>query len=396
MASPSIAISTPHSYFFPPMTGFSDRNNSFYDAQYVGRLNTDLDVFGNVGQVEFRNGFYYADRVDYFKFTVNSNRNIIISSDEEDVLVRLYDENRRFIGTLLDDTYGSEYAEAKGYSQGLAVNLPEGLYYLQVSGSDFRRYEIDFDAAFDSDYSLDDARDLGTIDCSKQMNDQVGELDFADTYQFRLERSGEFTITQTISGATGEIWLYDDDERLIETGLNEIQADLEDDRDYYVRVFADDGANTRDYTLKFTPDSNINGTSGDDRLQGCKDNETLRGFAGDDLLRGEGGKDELIGAKGDDRLVGGSGDDILNGGRGNDVLEGGSGRDTFVLLGGKNNDRILDFQNGVDLLELPSRLSFNDLTILQRGQNTLIQAGNNPLALLVDIQANQITSVDFR
>jgi hypothetical protein len=378
------------------MTGFSDRNNSFFDAQFVGRLNTDLDVFGNVGGVEFRNGFYYTDRVDYFEFTVGSDRNVIISSDEEDVLVRIYDQNRRFIGTLLDDTYGSDYAQAKGYSQGLAVNLPEGLYYLRVSGNDFRRYEIDFDADFDSDYSLEDASDLGTINCSKQMSDQVGELDFADTYRFRLERSGEFTIRQTISGATGELWLYDDDEELIETGLNQIQADLEDDRDYYVRVFADDGANAQDYNLRFTPDPNINGTGDDDRLKGCKDDEVLKGFAGDDLLQGEGGKDELIGAKGNDRLVGGSGDDSLNGGRGNDVLEGGTGRDVFVLLGGKNSDRILDFQNGVDLLELPSRLSFNDLIISQRGQNTVIQAGKNPLALLVDIQASQITSVDFR
>lgn len=396
MASPAIAIPAPHRLSFPQMTGFSDRNNSFYDAQFIGRLNTDLDVFGNVGGVEYRNGFYYTDQVDYFKFTVNSNRNIIISSDEEDVLVRLYDENRRFIGTLLEDTYGSDYAQTKGYSQGLAVNLPEGSYYLRVSSNNYRRYDIDFDADFDSDYLLNDARDLGTIDCSRQIDGQVGELDFADAYQFNLERSGEFTITQTINNATGEIRLYDDDGELIDTGLNEIKTDLEDDRDYYVRVFADDGANAKDYTLKFTPDPNINGTSDDDRLQGCKDNETLRGFGGNDILQGEGGKDELIGAKGDDRLVGGSGDDILNGGRGNDVLIGGSGRDRFVLLGGQNTDRILDFQNGIDLLELPARLSFSDLTISQQGRNTVIQAGSNPLALLVGIQANQITNVDFR
>jgi hypothetical protein len=77
------------------------------------------------------------------------------------------------------------------------------------------------------------------------------------------------------------------------------------------------------------------------------------------------------------------------------VLKGGPGRDRFVLLGGKNTDRILDFQNGIDLLELPVQLSFNDLNISQQGRNTLIQVGNNPLALLVGIQANQITNVDF-
>lgn len=377
------------------MAGFSDRNNRFSDAQFIGRLDTDLDVFGNVGDLEYRNGFYYVDQVDYFKFTVNSNRNIIISSDEEDVSVRLYDEDRRFIGILLDNTYGSDYAQAKGYSEGLAVNLSEGLYYLQVSSDDYSDYRIDFDADFDADYLLDDARNLGTIDCSRQVKGVVGELDFADTYRFSPERAGEFTLTQTINSATGEMRLYDDDGRLIDTGSTQIKTDLEDNRDYYVRIFADDAVNARDYSLTFAPDPNISGTSQDDRLQGCKDDETLRGFRGDDILQGEGGRDELIGGQGDDRLVGGSGDDTLNGGRGNDVLIGGAGRDTFVLLGGKNTDRIRDFQNGVDLLELPNRLTFNNLAIVQQGRNTLIQAGSNPLALLVGIQANQITISDF-
>lgn len=378
----------------------SDSNNSFSDAQFIDTLTTDLDISGNVGSFDYLNGFYNTDGFDYFEFEVDSDRSVIISADTNDVDVRLYNADRDFIGILLDDTYGGDYARSNGYAQGLAVNLPEGTYHLRVNdngvnsfGSD---YEIDFDAEVDADFLLDQARDIGTIDCSRSINNQLGGLDFSDAYRFNLERSGELTLTQTVIGNEGEIRLYDEEQRLIATGLNKIQADLENDQDYYLRVFADDGVIERNYTLTFTPDPNLSGSNGNDRLQGCKDDEILQGKKGDDILQGEGGDDELVGAGGDDRLVGGSGDDLLNGGKNNDVLIGGAGRDVFVLLGGQNSDQIRDFQNGFDALDLPAQLSFNDLNILKQGQNTLIQAGKNSLALLIGIQPSQITLADFR
>jgi Ca2+-binding RTX toxin-like protein len=51
-------------------------------------------------------------------------------------------------------------------------------------------------------------------------------------------------------------------------------------------------------------------------------------------------------------LTGGSGADILEGKGGNDVLTGGAGADTFVFAAGSGNDRITDFQSGVDRLML--------------------------------------------
>lgn len=373
-----------------------DFNNSFSNAPFIGRLGTDLDISGNLGGFQFLDGFPYFDRFDYFAFEVNDDRNVVISSDEEDVTVRLYDDRRRLIDTLSDDTYGGDYARARDFSEGLAVALPQGLYYLRVSNEGgFNRYNIDFDAAIDPNYRLSDAEELGTIDCSRRINGKVGELDFGDSYQFRPGRPGQFTITQTSTGPEGEMRLYDEDGDRIEAGVGRIQENLDDDRDYYVRVFAGDAQDDRNYTLTLIPNPVYQGTERADRLVGCADDEILQGLSGDDVLLGRNGKDQLIGATGEDRLEGGNGDDLINGGRGHDVLLGGKGRDTFVLLGNNNGDRIRDFQNGLDRLDLPDRIPFSNVSILPQGRNTLIQAGNNEIAVLVGVSADQITAADF-
>lgn len=373
-----------------------DDNNTFSEAQYIGRLGTDLDVEGRLGGRGFVGGFWVIDQVDYFVFEVNSRRNVVISSDDEDVTVRLYDDQRRRIDRLSDDGYGGDYARDRGFEEGLAVSLPDGFYYLRVSNDGDRAdYEIDFDAETDPDFSLSDARDLDDIDCSRRLQGRVGELDFVDSYRFRPGRPGTFTITQTTTGRPVELLLYDDDRDLIDTSTGRIQESLDDDQDYYLRISGDDSSRERSYTVTLIPNPTYEGTNGQDRLRGCADDEKLLGLNGDDVLLGQKGQDQLLGGAGDDRLEGGNGDDLLNGGRGNDVLFGGRGRDRFVLLGNNNGDRIRDFQDGIDRLELPDRIPFNSVSILQQGQNTLIQAGKNEIAVLVGVAANQITAEDF-
>ncbi len=373
-----------------------DFNNSFSDAPLIGILGTDLDISGNLGGVQFVDSFPYIDRVDYFAFEVNGDRNVVISSDEDDVTVWLYDDRRRLIDTLSDDTYGGDYAKAHDFAEGLALPLSDGFYYLRVSGANgFTDYNIDFDAAIDTDYHLDAADELGSIDCSRRIQGEVGELDLADSYQFQPGRPGQFIITQTSTGREGEMQLYDEEGDLIEAGVGRIQASLEDDRDYYVQVFAADVKDDRSYKLTLIPNPVYQGTEKADRLKGCDDDETFRGLEGDDVLLGQKGSDKLIGAAGDDRLEGGNGDDRLDGGRNHDVLFGGRGRDIFVLLGNNNGDRIRDFQNGLDQLDLPDRIPFNSVDIISQGRNTSIQAGRHELALLVNVAANQITAVDF-
>ena len=83
-------------------------------------------------------------------------------------------------------------------------------------------------------------------------------------------------------------------------------------------------------------DDNIIGLGGNDELFGDAGNDVLIGRGGNDKLRGGSGEDELTGGRGEDQLFGDGGDDILIGGADNDILNGGKGND--IMIGGKGND----------------------------------------------------------
>lgn len=90
-------------------------------------------------------------------------------------------------------------------------------------------------------------------------------------------------------------------------------------------------------------------------------NDTLTGTSGSDTIRGLGGNDVLMGLAGDDTLDGGLGNDVLIGGMGRDLLTGGAGADRFRLDNAAESsiagrDRILDFQQGFDKIDLSSVL----------------------------------------
>jgi Ca2+-binding RTX toxin-like protein len=80
--------------------------------------------------------------------------------------------------------------------------------------------------------------------------------------------------------------------------------------------------------------------------------DRLYGGSQDDLLSGDNGNDSLWGGEGDDTLFGGLNDDRLTGGTGDDTMTGSFGVDTFVFLRGQGTDRISDFQNDLDKIDL--------------------------------------------
>lgn len=115
-------------------------------------------------------------------------------------------------------------------------------------------------------------------------------------------------------------------------------------------------------------DDTLSGGWGGDALDGGNGDDLLVGglvalvsFPDDDLLRGGNGDDTLRGLPGDDTLEGGDGDDVLVPDAGRDVLYGGHGADTFVFGFGAplvpgtlidTGDRIMDFEQGSDVLDL--------------------------------------------
>ena len=114
-----------------------------------------------------------------------------------------------------------------------------------------------------------------------------------------------------------------------------------------------DGAASENDRLTGTADVDLlAGGTGNDLLAGRGGNDTLLGGSGQDILRGGSGADVLRGGSGADRLSGGAGRDLVDGGAGRDILWGRAGADTFVFDRGAGTDRIRDFQNDLDRIDL--------------------------------------------
>lgn len=106
----------------------------------------------------------------------------------------------------------------------------------------------------------------------------------------------------------------------------------------------------------------------------------LRGTSGADLMRGTADSELLLGHAGDDRLRAGADDDVLCGGRGQDRLIGGAGEDRFLFngpLGQAHADRLVDFESGVDRVQLatalfgvdaPGQIATGSFALSSRGQ----------------------------
>lgn len=117
----------------------------------------------------------------------------------------------------------------------------------------------------------------------------------------------------------------------------------------------------------------------DGTISGGIGNDSLSSGLNDDTISGDTGADTLRANAGDDVLSGGIGIDRLRGGTGNDLLTGGTDADTFLFSTGDGIDRITDFANGVD------RLNLNELSIPTFAALTA-EVANRPGGLLVDLR----------
>jgi Ca2+-binding RTX toxin-like protein len=136
------------------------------------------------------------------------------------------------------------------------------------------------------------------------------------------------------------------------------------------------------------------GFTGNNRLFGGNNNDTLMGGVGNDVLHGDAGNDGLFGGSGNDTLNGGNGNDTLSGDKGDDTLQGGEGNDIFWIASGIGRDLILDYENGVDRIELRNGLVENDLTFSHVGGHTRIQDdAGDLLAIIHNTIADDITFI---
>ncbi len=92
-------------------------------------------------------------------------------------------------------------------------------------------------------------------------------------------------------------------------------------------------------------------------------------------------------------------DDFISGDEDSNILEGSQGSDTFPLSTDEL-DVVLGFEDGIDILQLPEELTFDEITIaedLDNAENTLITVTGTgqELALLESIDPSIVTAADF-
>ncbi|TMV12683.1 FG-GAP repeat protein [Arenibacterium halophilum] len=165
-------------------------------------------------------------------------------------------------------------------------------------------------------------------------------------------------------------------------------------------------------TAEFTGQSDI---SVDLRITGPQDTgqgmdtlisiEHVTSGAGSDLLHGDGGNnrlnsgngaDDLYGHNGNDTLIGGGGADTLFGGSGDDTLRGGAGADTFVMQGNWGHDTIVDFEDGVDIIDVYDTgvQSTGAFIRTMNGNDAVLAFGGNSITILNTTLA-ELTNADF-
>lgn len=190
----------------------------------------------------------------------------------------------------------------------------------------------------------------------------------------RLQGGGS---TNILHGGSGQDWvdytLYGaSDHLIISLRTTSFQATAQGGSDQLWSIDNIDSGDGND-NLKGTNLGNfINGNGGVDVINGFAGNDTLRGGDGNDKLfgsdgldiidggadndtvHGNSGNDTLSGGDGNDYIYGDAGDDIVGGDGGDDVVRGGTGADKFVFRAYSGIDRVRDFADGSDLIDLSS------------------------------------------
>ncbi|MBY6167303.1 hypothetical protein KUW14_15725 [Pseudooceanicola nitratireducens] len=138
------------------------------------------------------------------------------------------------------------------------------------------------------------------------------------------------------------------------------------------------------------------------RIDKTSINATLVGSATADTLTGDNADDLIWGADGNDSLSGSGGDDLIAGGAGLDRLSGGAGADVFLFSNDLERDEVLDFELGIDRLDLSDWGRIYDassLSIQEQSDGAIISYNHLSLRLFSDdgsrIEAEMVSNDMF-
>lgn len=178
-----------------------------------------------------------------------------------------------------------------------------------------------------------------------------------------------------------------------------------------------------------TADNTLTGSAGNDSLTGGAGMDTLFGGDGFDVISYEAsssgvsvslaggantggdaegdvifGVEGLLGSALDDMLMGDTLDNLLVGGLGNDTITGGLGADDFAFGANNGDDRITDFQVGIDRVSLDQGLNGSGIetavdalaNVTNDGQgNAVLDLGAGNSVVLVGVTLTQLSINDF-
>lgn len=123
--------------------------------------------------------------------------------------------------------------------------------------------------------------------------------------------------------------------------------------------------------------------------------ENVWGGSGADVITGTALANLILGNGGADRLVGAAGADSLWGGIGNDTLTGGSEADVFQFALGDGQDRIGDFEIGIDRIRLTDRVAADVSWVALSPTTTRVDLAGGDTITLVGVTAASLTLADF-
>ncbi len=178
--------------------------------------------------------------------------------------------------------------------------------------------------------------------------------------------------------------------------------------DTYIRLERITGSQFDDTITGNEFSNSLKGYGGVDIIFGLDGRDVIEGRNGDDTLHGGDKNDNILGGNDNDKLFGDAGFDKLFGELGDDELTGGADADYFVFnssLGAFGGDVIMDFENGVDRLDVREVFSianpantadnFSDFTVsVSAGFGVKVKFENGQVIYLDDT-ATGITVADI-
>ena len=151
------------------------------------------------------------------------------------------------------------------------------------------------------------------------------------------------------------------------------------------------------------------GTSEADEIDITGSNGLVFAGDGDDLIDAtQGNNNRIYGASGNDiiivgesnRIFGDAGDDrIFMTSNGDNLITGGEGADQFWVASAaipESTNTVDDFTSGEDVIGIAGLgVGFDEISLVQQGENTSIGAGSADLATLTGINANDLSADNF-